>query len=220
MAPAPSTDATAIEALITPERLSSYTRVTRSSDEAIQLYEWNMDLAGAVLHLTGMVEVLARNALDSALLDWAQQRHGTDEWFDVIPLDHQGGKDLAKARERATKNGRHTERHGKVIAELNFGFWRYLVEKRYLTSLWIPAMADAFSHGDPDLRQRGIEVRSRMAALHLSRNRAAHHEPLHTCKPAKDRDDAIALAQWISPAAGAWVDRLEQITAVLARRPH
>ena len=30
------------------------------------------------------------------------------------------------------------------IAELNFGFWRYLRKPPYLTSLWVPAVASAF----------------------------------------------------------------------------
>ncbi|MCG7415770.1 hypothetical protein MHK74_14600 [Microbacterium aurum] len=39
------------------------------------------------------------------------------------------------------------ERLARVIAELSRGFWRYLVESRYLTSLWVPSTHAAFAHG-------------------------------------------------------------------------
>ena len=31
-----------------------------------------------------------------------------------------------------------------MIAELSLGFWRYLVESRYFTALWVPATHAAF----------------------------------------------------------------------------
>ena len=49
------------------------------------------------------------------------------------------------ARARATKGG-GSERRGKVIAEFNFGFWRFLCSAGYLTSLWVPALCGAFPH--------------------------------------------------------------------------
>lgn len=54
-----------------------------------------------------------------------------------------------KACDRATRRGREVEVHGTVIAELSFGFWRYLVASRYLTALWIPGARAAIPHGLP-----------------------------------------------------------------------
>jgi hypothetical protein len=39
-------------------------------------------------------------------------------------VDAKGLSDIAQARERATRHGRDPQAHGKVIAELSFGFWR------------------------------------------------------------------------------------------------
>ncbi|GAA2247903.1 hypothetical protein N1031_17855 [Herbiconiux moechotypicola] len=126
------------------------------------LYEWNMRAASSILELSSMVEVLVRNALDRELGAWARRRHPGSSWLDVIPLDHQGTADLRKARDRATRRDKRAELRGRVIAELPLGFWRYLVETRYLTALWVPALHAAFPGGAPDLRTRRQDVAFRM----------------------------------------------------------
>ena len=80
-------------------------------------------------------------------------------------------------RRRATRRGKRSEVHGKVIAELGFGFWRYLYEPPYLTSLQVPAFALHPSESNPP--QVRSDVADRMQRLHFLPNRIAHHEPIH-----------------------------------------
>ncbi|SOC89678.1 hypothetical protein SAMN05660766_3410 [Curtobacterium sp. 314Chir4.1] len=204
--------------LITVERLRSYTERTGSSADALRLYEWNMRAAASVMELTGVVEVMARNALDRELREWTAKRTGAP-WFDVAPLDGRGRADLVKARARASRDGRRDEVHGRVIAELTFGFWRYLVETRYLTALWTPALHKAFPHGPADSLTRQREVRRRLQQLHFVRNRAAHHEPIHTRDLQRDHDYALELVGWISPHAALWAADTTSLRAVLRARP-
>ncbi|MCS6568206.1 hypothetical protein NYQ35_05260 [Curtobacterium flaccumfaciens pv. flaccumfaciens] len=207
-----------LERLITADRLRSYAGRTGSSTEALRLYEWNMRAAAAVMELTGVVEVFARNALDRELCAWASSRTGPP-WFDIAPLDSRGRADLAKARARAGREGRRPEVHGRVIAELSFGFWRYLVESRYHTSLWVPGLHRAFPHGPDNLRIRRSEVARRLQQLHFVRNRAAHHEPIHARNLQRDHDFALELLGWISPDAASWAEGTTSIEAVLRARP-
>lgn len=205
--------------LLTAERLGSYLRVSSSTEEAIRLYEWNMAAGASVMELTGIVEVVARNALDRELRHWAETKHPGSVWFDRVPLDPKGRADVIKARSRATRNGRRDEVHGRVIAELTLGFWRYLVESRYLTSLWIPATHSAFPHGNQDLRQRQREVKSILQQLHFVRNRAAHHEPIHTRDLARDFVLALKLLGWVSSDAAEWARTTSSLPDVLRRKP-
>lgn len=62
---------------------------------------------------------------------------------------------------------------GKVIAELPFGFWRYLSTTAHHHPLWVPYLHAAFGPGTA--RQ---SVDRPVGRLHLLRNRIAHHEPL------------------------------------------
>jgi len=206
--------------LVTAERLGSYLRASGGDvSDAFALYEWNMRAAASVMELTSMVEVLARNALDRELRNWAHRRRGGASWLDVAPLDQQGSADLQKARDRATRRGRRPEVHGRVIAELPLGFWRYLVESRYLTALWVPATHRAFPAGDADLRGRQKNVAFRMQQLNFVRNRAAHHEPIHARDLSRDLQSALDLASWISPAARSWVEATSSLPSLISSKP-
>ncbi len=216
-------DYASLRDLLTAERLGSYLRWSGGDlSRAFALYEWNMTASAtasaAVMHTTGMVEVVVRNAMDRALQDMGQAR-GWSSWFDEAALDHRGRADIRKARERATRFGTHPEVHGKVVAELTLGFWRYLAASRYLTALWTPALYRAFPHGATDKRQQQREVDQRLKNLLLVRNRAAHHEPIHRRDLARDLAAAIEITSWIEPTAGEWVADMSTLTDILARKP-
>lgn len=207
----------ALSDLLTRARLSSYLEVTPSLSGALELYEWNMRAAASILELTGMVEVVTRNALDRQLTRWAAGR-GVPDWPDHAPLDPRGRQDLRAASDRAGRASALPSR-GRVIAELSFGFWRYLVSSRYHASLWVPSLHRAFPSGPADLRARRREVEQRMRGLHVVRNRAAHHEPIHRRDLERDRTDAIDLLGWVDPVAATWAERTSSLRGVLEQRP-
>jgi len=213
-------DYNTIRDLVTSERLGSYmTSAGGDLEAAFRLYEWNIKASAGVLTTTAMVEVVVRNALDQQLRNWARHRHGGRSWFDVAPLDLRGRQDLAKARERATRRGRVPEVHGKVVAELPLGFWRFLVASRYLTSLWIPAAHAAFPLGDSDFRRRRSDIERAMQQVWFVRNRAAHHEPIHRRNLLKDLAAAVELTGWVSPHAAAWVNATSPLPRLVQERP-
>lgn len=217
--PRHSLSSTDLIPFLSHERMGSYLSASKNDQEqALLLYEWNMDAAASIMHLSSMVEVVVRNAVHSALSNWAR-RQGDPVWFDRLPLDQHGLTDLRKARKRATRDGKVTETPGKVVAELSFGFWRYLFEKRYLTSIWVPAMHAAFPRGAEDLRVRREDAQRLMQQLHFIRNRAAHHEPIHNRTLQEDLDAAIQISAWISPITSEWITSQEKVSRVLASRP-
>jgi hypothetical protein len=205
---------------LTVERLGSYLTATDDDlDRAFALYEWNLLAAGGVLTTAGMVEVVVRNALDERLRDWATRRSPGGSWLDLAPLDEQGREDVQRARQRATRYGRRAEVHGKVVAELTLGFWRYLVATRYLTTLWMPATGAAFPLGASDLLQRSREVDKHLQRLMFVRNRAAHHEPIHRRDLRADLDAAVELTGWICADCAAWVAATSPLARLMAERP-
>ncbi|APE37747.1 hypothetical protein BOX37_31695 [Nocardia mangyaensis] len=203
--------------LLSHQRLSSYLAVTPDLDSALALYEWNSDASAAVFALIARTEVLTRNAMDGALARWSNRRHRTAEWFDHVPLDRRGDADLAEARRRCSRC-RTAEAHGKVIAELSFGFWRYLATSRYHASIWVPGLHTAFPLGNPDIRRRRGQVEQCLKNLHQVRNRVAHHEPIHAYDLRQTVDDARRLAGWIAPDAAAWIMARERVTVACRQR--
>lgn len=208
-----------IRDLLTADRLRSYlSACDQDLVRALALYEWNLTASAAVMQTAAMVEVIVRNALDTQLVAWASRR-GNQSWLDVIPLDERGKADIDKARERATNNGQWPLAHGKVVAELSFGFWRYLTTQRYHASLWVPVLHDAFPGGDEDIRTRRREVEQHLASLMLVRNRAAHHEPIHRRNLDRDLQTAVEIAHWIHPEAGRWIADKTAIRSATVAKP-
>jgi hypothetical protein len=205
---------------VTSERLGSYLSASNHDlERAFALYEWNMRASAPMLMTIGMVEVVVRNALDEQLRAWAVARHPGRSWLDAAPLDIKGKQDIAKATQLATRRVAHPAVHGKVIAELSIGFWRYLVASRYLTSLWIPATHAAFPNGATDLRTRRADVEHRLQQLTFVRNRAAHHEPIHRRNLDRDLAAAVELTGWVSRDCALWVAAKSTIDTVIQQRP-
>lgn len=208
---------TTIRDLLTAERLKSYLDICGSDlDCGLELYKWNLLASASVIELSAMVEVIVRNAIDAQLSIWAQE-HG--DWFDIIQLDTKGMADLSKAIDRATKGGRVPQVHGKVIAELNLGFWRYLVAQRYHAGLWVPFLHNAFPGGNADLRRRRQDVEHRLDNLTVVRNRAPHHEPIHKRNLGRDLQNSLELLAWINPEAAAWAMEVSTLGEIIANKP-
>ena len=203
--------------LLTQERLASYRESAGSIQQALALYEWNINMSAAVLATSAAVEVLVRNSMDIALQSWALAR-GYQDWLDAAPLDAKGREAIAAARNHLQlKCADRTEQ--RPIPALTFGFWRYLVTSRYLTTLWLPSLQHAFPFGPEDPLKRRQEVHFAMQQLVFLRNRAAHHEPIHRRDLLQDHNTAINLAAMVDPVAGEWVARRSTIPAVMAAKP-
>lgn len=104
---------------------------------------------------------------------------------------------LAAARRSAGR----TAPTGKVIAELMFGFWRYLTIAGRANTLWMPYLRHGFVSGTSR-----PAIDDPMGRLHRLRNRVAHHEPLLTQNLAARRGDVLTLLGHISPDLRTYVD--------------
>jgi hypothetical protein len=217
----------AIAQRLTMDRLQSYLQATNGDlERAIALYDWNAQMGGALHEDIGRLEVLFRNAIDEALVTYGTGQGWPTVWYrrrQLFPGGRHGARaldDIRIARERATRRGAQ-ETHGKVIAELSFGFWRFLCTSPYLTSLWVPAVADAFphhpDHGDPRAVRRAVD--DHIQRIHFLRNRVAHHEPVHHRNLSRDLSNIAELAGWICSDTRYWIIAASRAAEVLSRRP-
>lgn len=93
------------------------------------------------------------------------------------------------------------------------------LSRRYLTTLWIPALQNAFPNTDLDANSLQRSIENDVQQLHFLRNRAAHHEPLLRRDLHDDLDRARRVMTCISPVAGNWLDERQLISDVVAARP-
>lgn len=211
---------------LTTDRLRSYLAASGGDlPVAIELYDWNARIGGALHEDIGRIEVVFRNALDAALVAYGAANGWPAVWYGraaLFPGRHgrRALDDIAAARSRAARRG-VVETHGKVIAELTFGFWRFLCTTPYLTSLWVPALADAFPNhphaGDPRIVRADVE--DRIQRVHFLRNRIVHHEPVHHRDLQRDHDSVLELAGWLCHDTLSWMTESSRTRAVLSLKP-
>lgn len=209
-----SNDPVKIAERLSPDRLRSYMDAMEGDlRQALNLYRWNIALSGALFEAIAVVEVVVRNEIDRNLQIWAQSL-GSD-WMDIAPLEEKGRADIAKARSRNTKD----PSHGKVLAELNFGFWRFLMANRYLHTIWIPIMSSAFPNLQGHPGERRMLVERSLERLWFLRNRIGHHEPIHTRNVDRDIVAMTSLLDWICSDTSAWATSQRRVQDVLIQRP-
>jgi hypothetical protein len=204
---------------LTPARFDGYVEsVGGDHHAALSLYEWNRKVSSSFHGALGQLEVLVSNALDVQLVKFHRKVLGGDGlwWKDIsMPLQPDSAKSVSDARKRVTRAG-VDETHGKVIAELMFGFWRFLLDAKHSPQLWAPALRHAFPHLRPKVR---TEVYDRLEKLNNLRNRIAHYEPIHRTPLEQRWQDLLLVAGWICPTSAAWIDSGSTVTETLATRP-
>ncbi|MFT4260085.1 hypothetical protein [Microbacterium sp.] len=219
-----------VERWLSPPRLGVYLNATGGDHTAaLDLYEWNARLGAAFGHDLAHLEVALRNAYDRALTEhlglsthWTAA--GTQVFAPVLRVRKRGphGKvtvDInAKSRaslERAIREaGGRKAPPGKVIAQLTFGFWRYLTSAAHEVTLWRPALHHAFPPGTsrPD-------VDTRVGRLHELRNRVAHHEPLLGIDITARHGDLLHVAALLDPQLRAYIREHSTVADLVAARP-
>ncbi len=208
---------TVISKGLSQERFGAYRRATCGNAAALALYEWNNAISAALWADIAHLEILVRNAMHEQLTAWSSRTCGEPRWY-LDPnrvLTPNRLADVAAARQRATTGRRgKPETSGRVVTELSFGFWRYLVSSHYDRTLWKPILSRSFP-----LQPRRKAVHTGLAHLHELRNRIAHHEPIHAERLEQRHEELLTLLEWINPHYRTWVKRQSTVTSQLVARP-
>lgn len=130
--------------------------------------------------------------------------HFGEQWFDdtVAPLQHPLTEMIQKARDSLAADKKDAT-PGRIVAELNFGFWVSIFGPKYDTSLWVPALRHAFPNRPKRCERKGVS--GRLNAIRRLRNRVAHHEPILHRNVAQDHAQIIDALDWMCPFTAKWV---------------
>lgn len=190
-------------------------------------------MSAAVLHDLAHLEVAIRNAYNGALearqpgpLHWTEDlgryfpyRRGRARDRTLVDLNEKPRRQVARAIDEA---GGPSAPKGKVVAELTFGFWRYLTTRTHDATLWVPYLRWGFPAGiagsGPIPLSRPV-VDGAMGELHMLRNRVAHHEPLLNADLATRRSELVLLLTLIDADLSHYVQLQSMWATVEAQRP-
>ena len=188
-----------IRRALSSERFESYDYSGSDSDEKmLARYLWNMALCRSLYPVLQGLEIALRNSLHHAI----SNREGTELWFrkrhGVVQGDY-GKSTVGRAISRAKKASGQTTA-GHVIAELSFGFWTSLFNRRYDQDLWPALLEDVFPEAPRKIRTTKF-MRAELNKMRNLRNRIFHHEPVWHWSDLEDQhDQALNLIEWICPA--------------------
>lgn len=211
--PNPANYYDAIRQSCSDDRLSSY-QLNSNEDELTVLtrYLWNMALGQALYPALQTCEIVLRNNIHSALT----LHFGTDQWFQptagaLLPAEQQKASETMQkvAREHAGQIGT-----GHVIAELTFGFWVALFDRRYDQKLWPVLFNVGFQSVPPANRARHIFL-PRLEPIRKLRNRVFHHEPIWRTKNLEQQHvQLVEVIEWLAPEMAATIRIFDQFDAV------
>ena len=184
---------------------------------ALGLFEWNVRVSAAFYELLGGVELVIRTAIDREMRSWSHRRGFESNWFvdRAGILDERSRFDIARAVERIGTPLEQSD-PDRIVSEVSFGFWRFLLTGRYRGSIWAQAIRYAF----PNLPlQDSQKFSNRIGRLHDLRNRIAHHRPIHHRRLELDLRDCYAAVEAVSTEAKRWLQTRSRVEELLAERP-
>ncbi len=188
----------AAEKYLSPERLAAYYLLARGNRKVgLLLYERNTELSEALYGVVQSLEVILRNAIHNIIT----QQFGHADWYENIGLADSEKDAIDKAKQSIEEAGELVT-SGRVVAEVNFGFWVRLCSGYYDKTIWTQYIRRIFP-----IRVRRRSLHTRLMDLKSLRNRIAHHQRIIGGKRdlAQDYADILEAISWLSPEMTVWV---------------
>lgn len=168
---------------ISVERLLSFKQDDNDTIESlIARYQDNIRISQALYPELSILEVTLRNAINLTLCKHISETWIEDEIQQQKILAEQEHAKLLRAYNETMKEYKQQRfTIGKVIANLNFGFWTGLCSKRYSTKIWHKkeCFRGVFANYPSEAQQINM-LSKKLTSIRKLRNRIFHYEPILT----------------------------------------
>jgi hypothetical protein len=214
------------------ERIISVARMNRyllacdnNSKKAMTLYRKNLHLSQELFTIISCFEIALRNSIDRQYTsqhgnDWLQNSIVAGGIFDNLYCRR--AKELInKSLTRVFDSYTHT----KLLAEMDFGFWRYLFAQPqfYAGGQTLLRIFPSKPKSNSTVQYNHTFVFNQLEQINTLRNRIAHHEPIcflsgkpviNTIYARQQYNLMIQLFQWMNIDALSLLYGLDHITEV------
>lgn len=172
---------TDFESVMTPARMGRYLSACgNNTKKAMTLYRLNLKLSQELFTIISCYEVTLRNLIDRHLIatlghDWLRTGAAHGGIFD----NHHCRLTAININDAVNKlNLSYT--HNKLVAELGFGFWRFMFAQRQYsaTGRILLMIFPSKPVSTPAIQYNQTFVFNQLAQINNLRNRIAHHEPI------------------------------------------
>ncbi len=210
---------------ISDKRMETYKKGTsdNSLTEALELYIWNAKLSENFYFLLQTLEVSFRNAIYASFCD----KFPNDNLFfidETNPREHyrknkeyhsvECWKMLCKVKYELSK-GDMIVSDGKIIAELNFGFWTHLMSNHYEMRLWRPIIKSVVPNM-PKSKSMREALLCKLNRIRAFRNRVFHYEPIFNKNLAEPmHSDIMETLGWMSGELREFAESFDEFDALM-----
>ena len=214
------------ENIMSATRMARYlTASANNSKRSMTLYRKNLCLSQELYTVISCYEVALRSGINNQYTaqygaDWLRDSTATGGMFDNINCRH------TKIIISKTVNKlAHHYTHAKLLAEMDFGFWRYLFAQPqfYSGGQTLLHVFPAKPRSTPSIQYNHTFVFNQLGQINELRNRIAHHEPIcflpgqpvkNTTYARQNYNLILQLFQWMSIDEAALLYGLDHITTV------
>ena len=169
------------EKIITPARMARYLAACRGNTrKSMTLYRKNIILSQSLFTVISCFEIALRNSIDTHYTtilgnEWLKNAASPAGIFDNNKC-RLTQKDINDAIHNL--NLHYT--HYKLIAEMGFGFWRYLFANNQFMAAGstLLRIMPSKPRTTPTIQYNHNFMMNQLAAINDLRNRIAHHEPI------------------------------------------
>ncbi len=161
-----------IKNIISTERLEAYSKKDGATPcISFARYLWNMAVCESLYSPLQIAEVTLRNSVHQAL----SKHYGRNDWYNAFTLNPYGVIQLNNAK-TIIRRQKKSFISADIVAELQFGFWISLFDKKYYNTA-IPAaiLKNAFALVPKHERTPQIQ-KAKWDKIRVLRNRVFHHE--------------------------------------------
>ena len=210
---------------MTNARMNRYLLACSSnSRKAMTLYRKNLQLSQELFTVISCFEVALRNAIDRQVTpsfgnDWLKDAAAHGGVFDNPRCR------LTRDNINDAISKLHVYSHYKLVAELGFGFWRFMFAQHQFnaTNRILLRVFPSKPISTPTLQYNHTYIFNQLAKLNDIRNRIAHHEPICFVaqQPIKDTNYtrqhynlALQLFQWMQIDEAALLYGLDHVNTI------
>lgn len=183
-------------------------------ERALHHYKSNILISESFYPLLAILEIGLRNAIDYQLTMFYHDY----QWFDNDDFIKVASRfQLNKISDAKTtiiaENKEITS--GRIISELNFGFWTSLFDARFEMSLW-KNLRMTFPNCPKNIRQRK-QICTKFNSIRKLRNRIFHHEAISWNLQVLNcyKIELLEGISWLDKDMMNWVDELNHINEVI-----
>jgi hypothetical protein len=202
-----------IQRSLSAERLESYGDATVAPSVVLGRYLLNLALCESLYSPLQLCEVALRNSLHTHLSACC----GRPDWYDsaAFSLTPWAEAEIVKAKEKITKSHRPVT-PGRVVAELQFGFWTSLFEAHYeRRGGHLPTGIKGIFPRLPKSLHSRKDIKRDLDRIRTLRNRVFHHERIvHFTDLDLQHALILDVIGWIRPELRQLATALDRFTIV------